>query len=472
MKLPSPLPKLLPSCLLTVCALFAAGCEPKPKAGGGGEPPPAAVNVATPLVEQIVEWDAYTGRLAAVESVEVRSRVSGYLQSIHFEEGRVVQAGQLLFVIDPRPFQVEVSRARAAVRQSEAGLLAARARAAQARADRAQIKAQLDLAQLREQRTQRLVKEGAATQEDLDQIRSELAQARARLNAAAAAISSAEATVRTAEADQAAAQVALEGAELDLSYTRITAAVTGLVDRRIVTQGNYVQGGGANGTLLTTIVSVDPIHVYFDASERDLLKYVRLDKLGARKSSRNTRNPVYAGLLDEDSFPHQGHMDFVGNRMDTATATIRGRAILPNPDLILTPGQFAKVRIPGSPPYDAIMIPDEAVGADQSVRFVMVLDEGNTANRRPVTLGPRIRGLRVIREGLKAGERFVVAGLQSIRPGAVVNPTPVEVSYPEAESSLPNVYRPVPREQWLRPATAPVQTSEAPGGEAGQGARK
>ena len=456
MNLDSPSASLL-ACLAAGCVVLSQGCDAKPKSSGA-ERPPAAVTVAVPLVEQIVEWDAYTGRLAAVESVEVRSRVSGYLQSSHFQEGRVVQAGQLLFVIDPRPFEVEVSRAKAAVRQSEAGLVAAQARAAQARADRAQIKAQVDLAELREQRTGRLLSSGAATQEDLDQIRSELAQAKARLNAAAAAIASAEASVHTAEADVAAIRVALEGAELELSYTRITAAVTGLVDRRLVTQGNYVQGGGANGTLLTTIVSVDPIHVYFDASERDLLKYLRLDKLGARKSSRDARNPVYAGLLDEDRFPHQGHMDFVGNRMDTATATIRGRAILPNPDMLLTPGQFAKVRIPGSPPYDAIMIPDEAIGADQSVRFVMIVSPESTVARRPVTLGPKVRGLRVIREGLAAGERFVVSGLQGIRPGARVATSEVQVAYVEEASSLPNVYQPVPREKWLRPDVATVQS--------------
>lgn len=440
------------------CALLAlSGCDSSAKAQSA-ERPPAAVNVAVPLVEEIVEWDAYTGRLAAVESVEVRSRVSGYLQSIHFQEGRLVQKGQLLFVIDPRPFEVEVARAEAAVRQSEASLLSFRARYKQAQADRVQVKAQVQLAEVRQRRADRLANSGAATQETLDQTRSELAQAKARLNAAAAAIASAEATVHTAEADLAAARVTLDGAKLELSYTRITAAITGLVDRRIVTQGNYVQGGGANGTLLTTIVSVDPIHVTFDASERDLLKYIRLDKLGARKSSRETRNPVYAGLLDEDAFPHQGHMDFVGTRMDTATATIRGRAILPNPELILTPGQFAKVRIPGSPAYPAVMIPDAAVGADQSVRFVMVLGEDSTVARRPVTLGPRIRGLRVIRKGLAAGERFVVDGLQLVRPGAKVNPTQVEVTYPEQASSLPNVYEPVPREKWLRPEVAAISS--------------
>ena len=444
--------------LLILCAL--AGCSPAAKEG---RPPagPAKVKVAKPLVETIVEWDAYTGRLAAVDSVEVRSRVSGHLQSHHFKEGSIVKAGDLLFLVDPKPFAVAVERARAALRQAEADQAVAHSQLSQAEADAGRVEAQLNLAKVRERRALNLRESGTLTQDLLDERISERKQVAAQLTASRAAIGSARSLVVRREADVAAAKVELEGALLDLSYTRVRAPIAGRVDRRLVTQGNYVTGGLSNGTLLTTIVSLDPIHCYFDADEQAHVRYVRLAKSGARQSSRDVKNPVYVGLVDEQGFPHQGHMDFVGNRLEDATATIRGRAILPNPDLLLAPGLFARVRLPGSAPHQAILIPDAAVGADQSERFVLVVAGGKT-ERRVVELGPLHGGLRIVRAGLEPEEQIVIEGLQRVRPGAEVEASEETLAAHKGPADLPDRYEPVPRAEWLSVEPDPPPAEVAP----------
>ena len=442
-----------------VCGVVLAGCPQGEQGGGGGAPGAPVVTVAQPVVEQIVEWDAYTGRFAAVDAVRVRSRVSGYLKSVHFEEGQRVEAGEVLFVIDPRPFEVEVSRARAAVRQAEAQLAVARAQEQQAQADLGRVQAQLDLAGLRERRAAELRQGGTGTQEVLDERRSERAQVEAQLHAAEATIESTEAVteaVGSAEADLVAARVELDGARLELSYTRVRAAVAGRADRHFVTVGNYVQGGSANGTELTSIVSTDPIHCNFDANEQALLRYTRLDREGARQSAREAAHPVYVGLVDESGFPHQGHMDFVANQLDEDTATIRGRAIFPNTDGLLQPGMFGRVRIPGTAPYEAVLIPESAVGADQSDRYVLVVERASgSVERRVVELGPRHGGLRVVRAGVEAGDWLVVEGVQGVRPGTTVEVEETEVEGYRRPEDLPDTYAPVPRAEWLSRAPSP-----------------
>ena len=372
-------------------------------------PPPAAVpppkvTVAAPVARNVVEWDEYTGRLEAIDAVEVRARVSGYLEAVKFKDGAMVKKGDVLFVIDPRPYA-------AVLRRSEAELALAKAR--------------LELADSRFDRASKLVARNAISQEEADTRAAE---------------------ARQAEASVQAAQAALEAARLDVEYTEVRAPVSGRVGRRLVTEGNLVNGSsGTQGTLLATIVSLDPIYVYFEADERSYLKYVHLAQEGKRPSSRNNRNPVQIAFADEQGFPHQGYTDFVDNRLDEQTGTIGVRAVMANPDMLLSPGLFARVRLIGSGAYDALLIPDEAIGTDQARKFVYVVDADHRARYRPITLGPMIDGLRVVREGLAAGERIVVNGLQRTKPDALVDPqeaTPVATAAATPPATTPAPHPP------------------------------
>lgn len=358
-------------------ALMLGACGGGKKAPG---PPPPSVTVVNALQKEVTEWDEYTGRLAAVDEVGVRAQVSGYLQSIHFKDGQIVKKGDLLFVIDPRPYRAVFDRAQAQVKQAEASLALA----------------DLDL-----KRTEELANKKAVASQDLDAARSKQMEATAALQVA---------------------QAEMNAAKLNLDFTQISAPISGRINRHNVSEGNLVSGGAANSTLLTTIVSLDPIHAYFEADEQEYLKYVRLDRSGQRRSSRDAANPVKAGLADEEGFPHLGKMDFVENRIDVNTATIQGRAIFDNHDLILIPGQFVRLQLLGSPPHQAILIPDQAIVSDQSQKFVWVVGADNKAEYRTVTPGPLIDGLRVISAGLKRDERVIVLGIQSARPGLTVKP--------------------------------------------------
>ena len=362
--------------LLTTAVCSCSGSPPAP--------PPPKVKVTQPVVRETMEWDEFTARLDAVDSVEIRPRVSGYLQAVHFQDGTLVKKGELLFTIDPRPYE-------AVLRRTQAELAAATSR--------------LALAQKNAARAADLLKSHAISQEEAD-IR--------------------ESNRRQAEAAVEQAQAAVESAQLDVEFTRVAAPVAGRVGRKLVTEGNLISGSvGTQGTLLTTIVSLDPIYAYFEADEGSVLKYNRLARAGQRPSSRDHKNPVHVGLADEEGFPHDGVMDFVDNQIDRGTGTIVGRALLPNPDLSLLPGLFARLQLPGSGKYRAILIPDEAVGTDQSQRFVWVVDAENKVQYRTVKIGPMIDGLRVVREGLAPEDRLVVAGIQRVRPGVVVAPEPV-----------------------------------------------
>ncbi len=437
-----------------IIGVTASGCQQQPPSAAAIPPP--TMTVAKPVQMKIVEWDAYTGRMEPVDFVEVRARVSGYLQSIHFQEGQVVDEDDLLFVIDPRPFEAELSRAKAAVRQAESLSQEAQANRLVAQAEKLQADALLRLADSRLARIRRLAESNATTQEELDQRLAELLQAQANVEAAEAQIRVAEAAITTAEAATESAKAERETAELNLAYTRVHAPVRGRISQRYVTEGNLVGGGTPTSTLLTTITSVSPIYCIFNANEQDVLKYTRLALAGQRASSRVAKNPAYLGIVDETGFPHQGHMDFVDNRFDAATASLTARAVFPNDQQILVPGMFAKIRIPGSSAYQAVLIPDSAIGTDQASQYVFIVADG-VLERCPVTTGPIVHGLRVIREGLTGDEELVIEGLIRARPGLEV--TTKKGTIEVLDDGLPDDYEPLPPEQWIstqREAAAPT----------------
>ena len=414
------------------------------------QPKAQKVTVAKPVVMPVVEWDEYIGRMEAVESVDIRARVSGYLDGHFFEEGDIVEAGDQLFLIDPRPFQAALAEAKAGLSEAEAGNVEAKAAEFQSKAQRKQVEARVNLAAVRMRRMNRLVGGGSVSDDEFDVAKSEKQQAEADLSAADAAISSAAARRLAAAAAVSSAEAVVQTAELNLSFTDIRAPISGRISRRYATKGNVIDGGSIGATILTTIVSVDPIHCYFEANERELLKYVRLDLSGDRESSRTVKNPVLLSLVDEDGFPHKGHMDFVDNRINSSTGTIRGRAIFPNPDKILSAGMFADLRLPGSGRYEATLIPDSAIGRDQSEQYLLVVGDDNKVTRRSVKLGPIIHGLRVVRSGLEPNEKIVTRGLQKARPGAEVDPE-VETIEVVKDEGLPDEYTPIPKDQWLTP---------------------
>ena len=427
---------------------FTLGC------GSAAAPPvpPTTVDVkvAVPVVKRIVEWDEYTARLEPIEFVEVRARVGGYLQSIHFTEGQIVKKGDLLCVIDPRPYAAEVHRSEAALKEAQAREVEAKSMLAQAEAEKKEAVARQVLEQRKMKRAEQLVAEKAISKEEYDTRESELVQANAAVESSGSKIASAEAAIVAATAAIGTSDAAIETAKLNLNYTEIRAPVTGRVSRRDVTEGNLVSGGTAESTLLTTIVSLDPIHVYFDADETSFLKYQRLAETGKRGSSRDFKNPVYVALADErPKFPHKGHMDFVDNRMDPNTGTMRGRAILRNPTLSLTPGLFTRLRLPGSASYEAVLIPDLAIGSDQSEKFVYVVEQDGTIKRQEIKIGPTVHGLRVVREGLKGTEQIIVQGTQRVRPGLKAKTTLDKIELRE-DDGLPDDYQPVPESEWIK----------------------
>ncbi|MBC7945286.1 MAG: efflux RND transporter periplasmic adaptor subunit [Burkholderiales bacterium] len=380
----------------TLAITLLAGCKSDVQATA---PLPPTVSVAQPLAKTVTDWDEYTGRLEAVQAVEVRARVSGYLESVHFKDGAIVNKGDLLFVIDPRPYQAIANQAKAEVTRN---------------------KVRLDLARNNVERAERLFKSRAISAEELDARTQEQRQGLASLEAAKAAV---------------------DAAELNVEFTRVRSPIKGRVSRELVTTGNLVSGGSEGATLLTTIVSLDPIYVYFTADERAYLRYSRLARDGSRPSSRDAENPVKLQLADEKDFSHEGRMDFVDNRIDRATGTMQGRALFPNPDMLLIAGLFAKVKLLGEGPYPALLIPDEAIGTDQSQKFVFIIDEQNVARRKTILPGRLEDGLRIVREGLKGDERVVVDGLQRVRPGLTVTPQAAQAKEKADESATVNSSR-------------------------------
>ena len=368
---------LSPYALSALLLLMTACAQQQPTAA---PPPPPKVTVSQPINREVVEWEEYTGRLEAVESVEVRARVNGYLQSIHFKNGTIVKQGDLLFVIDPRPYQAELERAKAELALANARL----------------ERTGKDLA-----RAQMLVRSRAVSEEEVDTRVSDQRQAQETVQAARAMVNA---------------------AQLNVEFTQVRAPISGRISRNLVSVGNLINGGTTQSTVLTTIVSLDPIYCYFEADERSFLRGIRQSRNGDRATGRTGKQPVYVALADEEGFPHQGSIDFVDNRLDQNTGTITVRAVLPNADLLLTPGLFARVRVPAGDKYKALMLPPEAVGSDLSQQFVFVVDNQNLAQYRKVTPGPIIDGLRVIRDGIQPDDWVIVKGVQRAKTGAKVDP--------------------------------------------------
>ena len=365
--------------LALALACFIASCGERQQQGGA--PPPPTVAVAKPIKRTVFDFDEYVGRFTAINSVEVRARVSGYLDKLHFKDGQLVKQGDLLFTIDKRPFQNTLDQARA-------NLVQAQSNVAYTEADYT--------------RGQALVRDKTIT----DQTFEQRAQA-----------------FRNAKASVTANEAAVRQAELDLEFTELRAPVNGRIGDRRVSPGNLVTGGtSGNTTMLATIVSIDPIYFEFTFDEASYLRYERLAKKGEDIASRNASVQVAIKLIDESDFDHEGRMDFVDNVIERATGTIRGRAVFANPTEVFTPGMFARVRVPGSPPYEGLLVPDIAVGTEQARRYVVVVDDQDTARIKYVTLGQLTSdGLRVIKEGLGSDDRVVVTGLMQARPGTKVH---------------------------------------------------
>jgi len=385
--------RIAPCCLLLGISLapFLAGCG---RSGASSSerpaPPPPKVTFVTPEVRKVIDWDDFTGRLAAVETVDIRARVTGYLQEVHFKEGAEIKEGDLLFSIDPRPYEAIAERM-------------------EARVTSAKSRAELTAKEL--ENVTKLQGNGSISAEDFDRR--------------AKAASDAEGLLRAAEAD-------LRAAKLDLEFTEVRSPITGRVSDARVTKGNLVKSEGQESTLLTTVVSLDPIYCMIEVDERSVLKYRQLHREGKRISAQFGRVEAEMELAHESGFPHKGFIDFVDNRLDAATGTIRARAVFPNPDKLMAPGFFARVRVPGSGEYEGFLIPDRAIADDQGTSHVWVVGEDDIAAYRKVTTGPLLDGLRIIREGIAAGDRVVVDGLMAVRNGQKVIPEALAVAEPEA----------------------------------------
>jgi multidrug efflux system membrane fusion protein len=372
---------------LNACSSEAAGSA---AGAAAGAPPPPQVGVARVLDRDVTAWDAYTGRVAAVDSVELRPRVSGYIERIAFREGDDVHKGQLLFVIDQRPYRAALARAEAEL-------------------DRARSEAQL--AQSQGARAQALIDAKAISREEYDTRRAGAAQGAAAVRAAAAAVAS---------------------ARLDLQYTEVRSPIAGRAGRALVTVGNLAQ---ADASVLTSVVSVDPMYVYFDADEQAFLRHAAEARAGGGAAMRNA---VRVGLTDESGYPHTGTVDFVDNQIDPATGTVRARAVVPNPDRVFTPGLFARVQLEGGASSHALLVDGKAVMTDQDRKYVYVLGPGNTAQRRDVTIGRDLDGLRVVTSGLSAKDTVIVSGTQKVFfPGMPVVPKTVPMTTPSPAQPVP-----------------------------------
>jgi multidrug efflux system membrane fusion protein len=374
--------KVILRTILVALALAAAiflttGCN---RTQARQAPPAPAVTVAPVERQDVVEWEEFTGRTEPVESVEVRPRVSGYIQEVRFQSGQLVKKGTVLFIIDPRWHQAEFAK-----RQAEA--------------DRARV--QLDNARRESDRTVQLLANKAISTEEAD--------ARvARFQEAKAALLAAEAT--------------RDSVKLDLEYTQVHAPIDGRVSRALQTEGNYVSGVSGATTLLTTIVSVDPIYVYADIDEDRLLKFNALARANKIETNASGNTPVELQLGDEESFQHQGHIESFDNRLDANTGSILVRALFPNHDGRIVPGLFARIRVPLSERHSALLVSDRAIGTDQAQKFVLTLTASNTVAYQTVKLGPVVAGKRIVRSGLQGDEKIVVNGLQRVRPGMPVSP--------------------------------------------------
>ena len=381
--------KIVAASALMAAALY--GCSSKSEAQA---PPAPSVTVAMPLVQAVQDWDEFTGRFEATQSVEVRARVGGYISGVHFRDGDYVRRGQLLFTLDPRPAQAALASARAQL---------------------AQAQAQLTLARSELTRAETLLESQAISQAEVD-------TRRGALQTAQAAIAAANANVRARQ--------------LDLEFTRVTAPISGRASDRRVDPGNLVAGGSSAADVLTTVVSSAPIHFVFDGSEAVLLKYQRQARRGAA--------PIQVRLQDESDYGRSGTLDFTDNAVDTASGVVRLRAVIPNADGFLKPGMFGQARLAGAGSYQAMLVPDAAIATDQARRIVYVVGKDGSVAPRPVQLGPLVDGLRVIRSGLRPDDRVIINGVQRIQaPGMKVSATNGRIQPVATETRAP-VTRPAP----------------------------
>jgi RND family efflux transporter MFP subunit len=357
-------------------------------------PPPPAVTVAPVEQKQIVEWDEFTGRIEPVETVEVRPRVSGYIQEIKFQSGQLVKKGDVLVRIDPRWHQADFDRRQAELEQA---------------------KVRLENAKREAERAGQLLANKAISTEESDTRQARSQEAKAGLQAA---------------------EAALAYARLDLEYTEVRAAINGRVSRALLTEGNYVSGIAGAASLLTTIVSVDPVYVYADIDENSLLKFNQLERSKKLETNGDGKIPVALQLADEQEFPHQGHIESFDNRLMPETGSILLRAVFPNPEGRIVPGLFARIRLPLSEKHPALLVEERAIGTDQAQKFVLRLTPTNTVEYRRVTLGPLLEGKRIVRSGLEGDEKIVVNGLARVRPGMPVMPQDAV-----ADSSKPSADR-------------------------------
>ncbi|MFW8592033.1 efflux RND transporter periplasmic adaptor subunit [Glaciecola sp. 2405UD65-10] len=357
--------------MAAIVCLLLSGCAEQSESAPSRPAP--EVDVSLPIKAKVTLWDEYTGRFGAVEQVEIRARVSGYLEKTNFKDGQVVSKGDVLFEIDQRPFKIALDAA----------------------------KSRLNLAKKEYERGINLRKQNSISQEEVDQ----------RNN------------------DYQLALTALEEAKLNLEFTLVKSPIDGVVSRDFVNVGNLVTGGAAGATLLTNVVSVHPIHFYFDAGERDLLKYLRLSQTDKRQSSRTHPNRVQVRLQDEKEFSHLGVMDFVDNQIDESTGTIQGRAIFDNQDGFILPGIFGRIRLIDQDNVSALLIPDTAIGTDQSKKFIYTVDANNKVAKKFITLGRLYTNdLRIVESGLDAGDKLIVNGIMRARPGSEVNVNEVDLS--------------------------------------------
>jgi RND family efflux transporter MFP subunit len=376
---------ILGSCLLAV-VVAGSGC------GGGTKvvaPPPPEVSISQPVEEPVQETLEFTGRTSAVESVEVRARVTGYITKVDFTDGAVVKAGDPLFEIDPREYEAAVLRAEGQV---------------------ARLRSQLARADSEVARNQTLRPSGAASARDLERAVADKGAVEGELKASLAQ---------------------LDTARLDVEFSHVTAPIAGRVSRAEITQGNLVVVGASGGPLLTTVVSLDPIYVNFDADERALVRFrkaiIARDGTSSPETVRAAEIPVLVGLADEPDFPHRATIDFVDNQIDPSTGTIHVRAVLPNPQRLFEPGMFVRVRLPVGEPRPGVLVTDRAIGTDQDRKYVLVVNDRNVVEYRPVKLGAMHNGLRAVAEGLTPGEWVIVNGIQRVRPGVTVTPQKVSM---------------------------------------------
>ena len=360
-----------------------AACDPGGTPPGPKALPPIPVKTALPMLRDVMDWDEFTGRIEAMESVDIRARVSGYLDQVLFKDGGKVNKGDLLFVIDPRNYAIELKRAEAELQRT---------------------RTKLELAQNDLKRAERLRLSKAISDEEFDSRSKGLAESTETLHAAEAAV---------------------QMARLNLEFTQVRSPINGRIGRELITVGNLVK---EDQTLLTTVVSIDPVYVYLDADERSILKYRRLAAAGQRGGA-NTRIAAQLGLIDESGFPHQGYIDYTDPRMDPNTGTLRVRGVFPNPSELLSPGLFARVRLHGGKPHPALLIPGRAVATDQDQKYVWVARPDGSVDYRKVSLGGLQGSFRVVTGGLEASEAVVVDGVAKLRPGVRVTAEPTETPY-------------------------------------------